>query len=458
MNRTTYDVRVWKTDVYRGKRVTTYRVRWEVAGHAWKESFRNQAQADSFRSELLTAARKGEAFDIESGRPLSMSRADRSMSWYDFACEYVDIKWPRVAATTRRTHAEALTPVTVHMWSDTRGMPDERVLRSALAGWAFNTPRRAGELPPAVAEALRWARRHTRPVAALADPEVLRGVLAGLSTRLDGRPYAPSVASRRRKILNAAVEYAVERKLLDANPIPALKWTPPRAVQAVDKRRVANPVQARTLLRAVEDQPRSGPRLVAFFGCLYFAGMRPEEAVSLRLRHLELPEAGWGRIHLDGAEPYAGKEWTDSGENRDRRQLKQRERGEIRTVPSPPELTDLLRRHIALFGTGPDGRLFIGERNGAELPKLTIVRAWRRARESVFTAEVVASPLVQVPYDLRHAAVSTWLNGGVPATDVAEWAGHSVEILHRIYAKCLDGGEAVLRARVEAALGHRGAT
>jgi hypothetical protein len=32
--------------------------------------------------------------------------------------------------------------------------------------------------------------------------------------------------------------------------------------------------------------------------------------------------------------------------------------------------------------------------------------------------------------------VSTWLNGGVPAADVA---GHSVEILLKIYAKCLDG-------------------
>jgi integrase len=457
MSGTTYDVRVWKTEVYRGKRVTTYRVRWEVAGRPRKAPFRTLALADSFRSEPLTAARKGEAFNIETGRPVSMSRPDRSVSWYEFACEYVDLKWPRVAATTRRTHAEALTPVTVNMWTDTRGMPDASVLRSALCGWAFNTPRRAGELPAEVADALRWAKRHSRPVSALADPEVLRGVLVGLTTRLDGKPYAPSVASRRRKILNAAIEYAVKRKLLDRNPIPALKWTPPRTVQAVDKRRVANPVQVRSLLRAVGEQRRSGPRLVAFFGCLYFAGMRPEEAVGLRLRHLAIPAAGWGELHLDQAEPHAGKEWTDSGAARDSRQLKQRERGEVRSVPCPPELTALLRRHIAEFGTGADGRLFVGERNAGELPKLTIVRAWQRAREAVFTPEVAASPLVQTPYDLRHAAVSTWLNGGVPATDVAEWAGHSIEILHRIYAKCLDGGEAVLRRRVEAALGHRNA-
>jgi integrase len=72
----------------------------------------------------------------------------------------------------------------------------------------------------------------------------------------------------------------------------------------------------------------------------------------------------------------------------------------------------------------------------------------------VFTPEVAASPLVRTPYDLRHAAVSTWLNGGVPSTTVAEWAGHTVEILHEICAKCLDGEAALVRQRVQAAFGH----
>jgi integrase len=65
-----------------------------------------------------------------------------------------------------------------------------------------------------------------------------------------------------------------------------------------------------------------------------------------------------------------------------------------------------------------------------------------------------APALARTPYDLRHAAVSTWLNGGVPPTTVAEWAGHSVEVLLRIYAKCLDGGDALVRRRVQAALGY----
>lgn len=38
-------------------------------------------------------------------------------------------------------------------------------------------------------------------------------------------------------------------------------------------------------------------------------------------------------------------------------------------------------------------------------------------------------------------------------TRVAEWAGHSVAVLLRVYAKCLDGGEQSARQRVQAALG-----
>ena len=116
-------------------------------------------------------------------------------------------------------------------------------------------------------------------------------------------------------------------------------------------------------------------------------------------------------------------------------------------------LTALLHQHIEQFGTAHDGRLFRGERNADELPKDTINRYWRRARAEVFSPEVRASPLAATPYDLRHAAVSTWLNAGVPATDVAAWAGHSAEVLLKIYAKCLDGGAEQLRQKVQAALG-----
>jgi hypothetical protein len=50
-----------------------------------------------------------------------------------------------------------------------------------------------------------------------------------------------------------------------------------------------------------------------------------------------------------------------------------------------------------------------------------------------------AAPLGRRPHDLRHTAVSLWLNSGVPATEVARRAGHGVAVLLKIYAHCIDG-------------------
>jgi integrase len=288
---------------------------------------------------------------------------------------------------------------------------------------------------------------------------------------LDAKPLAPSVANRRRKILYTTLQYAVtELKALDINPMSEVKFAVARrvAVREVDKRVVANPIQARTLLEAVRMREHRS-HLTAYFGVQYYGALRPEEAVALNAAHLSLPPAnwdtaagkwvfvndGWGELHVETAEPWAGKEWTDSGAARDIRHLKQREAGEIRLVPCCPELTVLLYDHMRLHGTAPDGRLFVGKRNKGELPKRTILDTWDDARRDVFTDEVYAGPVAATPYDLRHACVSTWLNGGVPPTTVALWAGHSVEVLLRIYAKCLAGELASLRARVEAALGHQ---
>jgi integrase len=153
--------------------------------------------------------------------------------------------------------------------------------------------------------------------------------------------------------------------------------------------------------------------------------------------------------------PVAGSAWTDSGQRRDRRQLKQRARGEVRVVPCPPPLTALLQEHLSRHGTAPDGRLF---RNltGGDVAESTIARVWDKARRAALSPAQYASPLARRPYDLRHACVSTWLTGGVPSTQVAEWAGHSVAVLHQIYAKVIAGQEATARQRIEAVLGITG--
>jgi integrase len=56
------------------------------------------------------------------------------------------------------------------------------------------------------------------------------------------------------------------------------------------------------------------------------------------------------------------------------------------------------------------------------------------------------------PYDLRHAAVSLWLNSGVPATEVARRAGHGVAVLLKVYAHTIDGQTDASNQRIDQAL------
>ena len=59
---------------------------------------------------------------------------------------------------------------------------------------------------------------------------------------------------------------------------------------------------------------------------------------------------------------------------------------------------------------------------------------FHNARAAAFTVAEAESLAAQRPYDLRHAAVSTWLNATGDPAQVAEWAGHTVNVLLQVYA------------------------
>jgi hypothetical protein len=64
-------------------------------------------------------------------------------------------------------------------------------------------------------------------------------------------------------------------------------------------------------------------------------------------------------------------------------------------------------------------------------------------------------PLARRVYDLCHACVSTWLSAGVPSAQVAAWAGHSIAVLLRIYAKYIDGQDQLNKRRIQDVLGDQ---
>ena len=302
-----------------------------------------------------------------------------------------------------------------------------------------------------LASALAWIADASLPVAALEEAATIRLALDACARTLAGKPAAATTQRRKRAVFHNAVSYAVELRLLDANPVDRIQWKAPAVAQTVDRRVVAGPAQVTGLLAAVRGYSDRGEHLEAFYGCLYYAYLRPSEAVMLKETDCRLPRRGWGRIDLAASAARAGKDWTDDGTAR-QRGLKHRAQHETRTIPIPPALVQMLRTHLKRYGTAPDGRIFRTARGGLiQDSAYSAVRA--DARAAVLTPVQHASPLARRPYDLRHAGVSLALNAGVPATEVARRAGHSVVVLLKIYAHCIDGQADAANKRIADALG-----
>jgi integrase len=156
---------------------------------------------------------------------------------------------------------------------------------------------------------------------------------------------------------------------------------------------------------------------------------------------------------LTRASTRAGGAWTDDGSKHETRGLKHRAQDDGRDVPIPPELVRILRRHIDAHGTAEDGRLFPGPQ-GQTLDSTRYIDTWAKARRLALPPYLYTSPLAERPYDLRHAALSLWLNSGVPAPEVARRAGNTVPVLLQTYARCIYGQEGEQTQRIIDALGE----
>ncbi|MDN3356113.1 tyrosine-type recombinase/integrase [Actinomadura sp. DC4] len=447
------DVKFWDIRRNNSSKKASYEVRWVVAGKPKSRTRRTKALAESFLSDLRQAAKNGEYFDSDSGLPESMMAAKQATTWLTFALAYVDAKWPHAAAKSRDGITDSLATVTPALMTNLPGRPDAATLWKALRHFLLAPSDRKKERPAEIASAIRWLHKAALPLGELRKARTARAGLDAIALKLDGKPAAGATVSRKRAIFYNVLQYAVELEELDSNPIDRINWKPIEVAEAVDPRVVINPVQARELLAAVTyiGTRSNGRRLMALYACMYYAALRPAEAVALCKKDCHLPEQGWGTLTLTGSRPEVNTRWTDSGTTHERRQLKRRAVKDVRVVPIPPRLVAILRAHIEEFGTAKDGRLFQTER-GKIVGSTTYGRIWADARTYGLSPDRVDSPLARRPYDLRHAAVSLWLNSGVPATEVAERAGHSVDVLLKVYAKCIEGQKDMINDRIQDAL------
>ena len=432
----------------RPERRRPFEVRWHAAGRARSRSFITRGLADSYRAELIRAARKGLDFSPATGEPASWAIPEAAtISWLEHATAYAAMKWPLAAAHTRAGIADALATITPALLTPGRGRPPAPVLRAALYGHAFN-PARVGTDPgPAATTALGWASHHCLPLTALADLQVTRRALEALALRLDGTRAAATTITRKRAVFHDCLGYAAELGLLAANPLDRTTWRPPRSSCSADPRSAATPAQVQAILAEVT---RIRPELTAFFGCLYYAALRPAEAVALRASSCIIPSRGWGQLTLTASLPRSACAWTGNGTPREPRSLKHRPEGAIRTVPIPPQLARLLHWHLQAFGCAADGRLFRGARGGP-LSESLYGRVWHQARAAANPGHA-GTQAARRPYDLRHAALSLWLASGAPPAEIAARAGHSVRVLLTVYAHGMPGCDQIASQQIEQAL------
>jgi hypothetical protein len=111
----------------------------------------------------------------------------------------------------------------------------------------------------------------------------------------------------------------------------------------------------------------------------------------------------------------------------------------------------MLRRYLHDHGTAPDGRLFRGARGGP-LSESVYGCTWQQARILALGPGLAATALARRPYDLRHAALSLWLNADGDLAQIAARAGHSVAMLLAVYTHCIHGRDDILNQQIDTAL------
>ena len=303
-----FDVRVFAIRHRPGRK--TFEVRWRVAGRDRSRSFIFRALADGYRAELVRAARKGLAFAPGTGEPESWAAPEPELvTWYQHAVAYAEMKWPHLAPHSRASLADALATVTPLLTRETSRRPPARHCAPPCTGMP-STPGGAAALLDRTRPA-RWPGWSGPPCRSASSATRASSGLpwTGCAHGWTARPPQRTRSPASGQCSTAPSATPSSSGCCPPTP-PAVRWRAPRAAAAVSPVTVASPAQVRAILAQVS---RIKPELAAFFGCLCYAALRPEEAVTLRRADLILPAHGHGKIILTTACPRTGAAWTNTG-------------------------------------------------------------------------------------------------------------------------------------------------
>ena len=118
-----------------------FEVRWRAAARTRSRSFLTRALAESYRAELIRAARLGLEFDPATGEPVLWAGPEPvAVTWYQHAVAYAAMKWPSLAAHSRASLAEALATVTPALTGPRPGGPQQQRCGPRCTGMPSTRP------------------------------------------------------------------------------------------------------------------------------------------------------------------------------------------------------------------------------------------------------------------------------------------------------------------------------
>ena len=412
-------VRVFDLQTRNDRPKNPYVVRWIVENKERSRAFPLKVTAEDFRYKIIAAIQDREDFSTESGLPRSWDL--EKMTLASWAKEWIQEQLSTWAPKSRQSAVEPITLLLLIMVKPNATTPPATIKKD-IAVW----------LMKANVDCPVWLERFSVSLASV-DERACEVAAKKLYERTVQKgeelvqvPRKPNTVNRYRTNVAPLFNGAVERGHLKTQPWPA----PKRGKKRNKQRTKTKVVQVEklptletafeTINRLVSHQPASkGYRVIA--ACMLLAGLRPSEARALPIENLSFPteDGESGTIYIDVADKNAGSLYTDEDE----------EFGPPKTderyAPMTPALAAILKEYI---GTRTEG-LMVTTRSGSVVTQSNFWRAWKRARqEKSWTT-----------YDLRHTCATNWLRAGIDVRIIANWLGHSPEVLFNTYAGAMEG-------------------
>ncbi len=433
--------------------VVKYDVRFQVDGHEYRYGFDKKAWADEFASSLQEEFVKGWEFDPVARRFVAPQalEPEEVLTWLAFAADYFARKWLAWSPASRR-HAQAdFARASVHLVADeapelnpAQRVEADRCLRTST----FIVPR-----PEKLSDAERrwdeWFASWSLPLRDITDAHLHRLMETIRITTLGGRRRLLGAASlkRTRAVLRGAFKSAYKRRLIEWDPWTALEWKLPPDLDRIDSELVMDPAQVFELADACGVIDRRYHCFVLIQG---LCGLRPGEARDLRRRDLDVRSTP-GTVTVGGSYSDVGHQFFDPGESR-RRPLKGRGPRATRSIAIPTRLVPLLHAHLEEFvGERADALVFTTAAGSRINLSRFNVNVWSPAREKLFAEDSALRHVRR--HDLRHSAITTWLNCGVTLKTAQRWSGHkTASVLLDTYLGVVRDDASISLGRVDQAL------